>query len=972
MLHPSNLIGKQVDQFRLDEFIAKGAMGMVFKAFDTVLARTVSLKLISKLVDVDLIDEEVAIHEEARKRLIMEAKAAGRLNHPNILTIYSYGETREFEYICMEYLPGKTLNQVLSRNKTMDVEQAMDILEQILLALEAADKEQIVHRDIKPSNIMIGENGRVKVMDFGIAKLPSFSMTTSGTVLGTPFYMSPEQVSGQKVDIRSDIFSVGAVLYKIVTGELPFDATNTATLAYKIVQVDPIPPDVLNVHVPNPLGNLLKKALAKKPADRYQTPAEMLQALSVVRSRKGRSLEQDAATILARDSEAEKTVLAKLVNLHSAVRSEAAGMRGGAGAGEASGTLNRKARVVDFRRDQEPEEGRQSAPQTAVTLEDVEPFPGPDLVESDSHEWEGPEETTTTGPPSLSEDQPVQPLTRITRRQRDRGVSGSPGGRSYRTVGVMAVLLIVAAFWYVAYHAFREIREGVAPAGDSSKSAQQAKAPTESTSLSPQTEVAPSATIPSTEDTQSPARSSVPSSEPAAEQLLAEAKGFWSSDPARAQKLLERAVGLYPNHFEASFQLGRILASRMDYGAAVQQYERVLGINDQNPEVLFNLGYIYLTQGNYDAAIQYLQACSVLKPSFQDEVLTNLGISYLKKNMPDRAEALFKQALNINPANQVAKGYLATVSLSNVGGIPADRELDATKPFVTPAQEEPADLLVEQAKTQMEKDPALARKLLEDAIAENPNHFEAVFQLGRLFTFQKEYPAAVKHYQRSLELNEQSADAHFNLGYIHLISKDYDQAITQYESCLTLSPPYKDEVLTNLGLAHLRKGNVSQARKLFMEALDLKPANDVARGYLRSIDRKRGGRSEATQPSRFSGFASYQPQAPSGMQGAALASVAGPRRSIEGEYVVEGSNPSGSSYKGKAAISRKGDEYMVTWTVAGEKFAGNGTLAKDVLTVKWEASNGASGTVNYQVNPDGTLKGDWSEGAGTETLVPVH
>ena len=309
-----SLVGKQIDQFRLDQFIAKGAMGGVYKAFDTVLVRTVALKLICKRVEEELSSEESATREEARKRLIQEAKAAGRLAHPNIVTIHSYGETEEFEYICMEYVPGKTLTQVLNEQRVLSTEDSIEIFEQILLALDAANKERIVHRDIKPGNIMVSNDGRVKVMDFGIAKLPSFSMTTTGTVLGTPYYMSPEQITGQKVDIRSDVFSVGAVLYQALTGERPFEAANTATLAYKIVQVEPIPPDVLNIHIPHPLGDVVRRALAKNPADRYQAPLEMLQAL---RSAKHRAFamepESEIVTILADGSASDRTVYASQI-----------------------------------------------------------------------------------------------------------------------------------------------------------------------------------------------------------------------------------------------------------------------------------------------------------------------------------------------------------------------------------------------------------------------------------------------------------------------------------------------------------------------------------------------------------------------------------------------------------------------------------------------------------------------------------
>jgi eukaryotic-like serine/threonine-protein kinase len=280
MISPGNLIGKNIDQFRLDEFIGQGAMGVVYKAFDNILHRTVALKLIAK-------DAQPATPAmmEARRRLIQEAQAAGRLTHPNIVTIHSYGETDEFQYICMEFIIGKTLGEILAEQKILPVEEAIIIIEQILLALDVAHQGQIVHRDIKPTNIMILNDKQTKVMDFGIAKLPSLSITTTGTVLGTPYYMSPEQISGQRVDIRSDIFSVGALFYQIITGERPFDGETTITLAYKIVQVEPVPPKVLNIHIPQTIENICKKALAKDPTFRYQTPMEMLEDIRAFKRR---------------------------------------------------------------------------------------------------------------------------------------------------------------------------------------------------------------------------------------------------------------------------------------------------------------------------------------------------------------------------------------------------------------------------------------------------------------------------------------------------------------------------------------------------------------------------------------------------------------------------------------------------------------------------------------------------------------
>ncbi len=305
MVKADKIIGKHIDQFTVEAFIAEGSMGMVFKAYDSMLARVVALKLIPKSSK-NATDTEDLHREEARKRLIHEAQTAGNLVHPNIVTIHSYGETDEFQYICMEYIQGKTLSQILKERGAIPVEEVIPILEQILLALKTAYKAGIVHRDIKPSNIMITEDNRVKVMDFGIAKLPSLSLTVTGMVLGTPFYMSPEQISGKKVDIRSDIFSLGAVFYELVTGEKPFEAENTATLIYKIVQIDPIPPNIVNVNIPQAVARVIFKAMAKDPSQRYQKPAEMLMDVKALAS----ASPTDSQAVIASQLSFDRTMLA--------------------------------------------------------------------------------------------------------------------------------------------------------------------------------------------------------------------------------------------------------------------------------------------------------------------------------------------------------------------------------------------------------------------------------------------------------------------------------------------------------------------------------------------------------------------------------------------------------------------------------------------------------------------------------------
>lgn len=300
MTDPKNLVGQQIDEFRLEHFVDAGAMGTVFKARDTILNRTVALKLMSKN---ECMTPEMT---EGRKRILREAQAAACLSHRNIVSVFRYGETDDFQYIAMEFVTGKTLKQVLEARGKIPVREAILLFDQILQALETAHAEEIVHRDIKPANIMITPDGTAKIMDFGIARIGIQSSTVTGTILGTPMYMSPEQITGQKVDVRSDLFSVGAMLFHVLTGVQPFEAENMAGLVYQIVYTEPVAV-TSDTTLPPAITKIIKKALSKDPAGRYGTSAEMREELLAFGNVYGSEL--DAPTIFDK-REAEETVVA--------------------------------------------------------------------------------------------------------------------------------------------------------------------------------------------------------------------------------------------------------------------------------------------------------------------------------------------------------------------------------------------------------------------------------------------------------------------------------------------------------------------------------------------------------------------------------------------------------------------------------------------------------------------------------------
>jgi serine/threonine-protein kinase len=262
-------------RYRILKSIGKGAMGFVYQGLDPAIDRPVALKTIR-------VDQyaEAAETDELRERLTREAKAAGKLSHPNIVTIYDVGEEGGMQYIAMEYLEGQTLEKLLKKNLEWDYRTISKVMIQACEALDYAHENGIVHRDIKPANIMILDGNKIKVMDFGIARLDkSASMTQTGTALGTPNYISPEQLKGQPVDRRSDIFSLGVVFYEVLTREKPFKGDTISALIYSILHTDPPRPSELNLDIPRIFDKIIAKALVKDPDLRFQRAKDIADIL---------------------------------------------------------------------------------------------------------------------------------------------------------------------------------------------------------------------------------------------------------------------------------------------------------------------------------------------------------------------------------------------------------------------------------------------------------------------------------------------------------------------------------------------------------------------------------------------------------------------------------------------------------------------------------------------------------------------
>ncbi|HEY5993850.1 MAG TPA: protein kinase [Gallionellaceae bacterium] len=260
----------QLGRYEILEELGRGSMGIVYKANDPLIGRQVAIKAIN------LHGLDPKKREEYEARFYLEAKAAGSLNHPNIVTIHDLGESGDTAYIAMELLEGRELHNDVDEMERMPFEKVLNIAIQVTDGLAFAHEHGIVHRDIKPSNIMLLNDSHVKIADFGIAKMDtSLMLTRTGMIMGSPLYMSPEQVLSSSIDARSDIFSFGIVLYQLLTGRRPFSGDDANSVMYQIVNEAPHKPSSLNSKLPEMMDNIVLKCLAKKPQDRYQNAKDL-------------------------------------------------------------------------------------------------------------------------------------------------------------------------------------------------------------------------------------------------------------------------------------------------------------------------------------------------------------------------------------------------------------------------------------------------------------------------------------------------------------------------------------------------------------------------------------------------------------------------------------------------------------------------------------------------------------------------
>src|SRR3954471_15741949 len=298
---------KTLGRYTIERTIGSGAMGVVYEGVDPRLGRRVAIKTILKAQ----LDETTA--KEYSMRFVREAQAVARLNHPHVVQVFDFGEEGDIAYLVMEFIKGKELKAFFDANERFDLKEAVRIMGELCDALEVAHNAGIIHRDIKPANVMLDGQARTKLTDFGVARVQdsdkTVEKTQAGTMVGTPAYMSPEQITGVNVDKRSDVFSAGIILYQFLTGEKPFTGSGAWTIAKKILQEEPKLPSSLNNAITPLFDAVVNKALSKNPDTRFQSARDLGVALK--RALEGKGIDDDSDKTVAGAMTGEFAALAR-------------------------------------------------------------------------------------------------------------------------------------------------------------------------------------------------------------------------------------------------------------------------------------------------------------------------------------------------------------------------------------------------------------------------------------------------------------------------------------------------------------------------------------------------------------------------------------------------------------------------------------------------------------------------------------
>jgi serine/threonine-protein kinase len=687
---------QKIGKYVIEELLGKGGMGEVYKAHDATLGRYVALKLMRG----PALDDT-----NARERFVREAQAAGGLRHPNIVTVYDLGEFEGQMYIAMEFIHGEDLEKIISNKTPLLIEDKLNIMIQVCEGVEYAHRHEIVHRDLKPSNIRIDEEGIAKIMDFGIAKLGSSTMTASGTVMGTPFYMSPEQVRGMKVDARSDLFSLGAILYEFFTYHKAFSGEMTAVF-YKIAHEQPAPiSEYLNI------------------------PSGQLQAILDVCLEKDKSKRIQSASDLANMLRHAQTVLRSSDNATVSGIKATAVQEGGA-----DFRLNSAPTAVSGRRSQTQPTATGSEP-TRIADQSRPPAAAPtELIGSQPT-------SLLTDPPVQPEPQPsptpaVQPISAISPTGIPVASQTFPRQRSSKALLLTGLLLFlilaggVGAYLYI-FRGTGDSQQGGIPPGDKTQPPEQKKE-------------TPSIPKPQEPPGQNPGSTDISKELDNAKALYQEGKYD------EAGVVYEQLVQKQPSNAQLHFFLGAARQKMQKNQEALLEFEKAVAIDPRLAKAWQQIGYILMNRMDYKGAeAAFLKAINSDPNSAAN--WEGLAQTYLINQQEAKAESAYKKLLEIEPNNIPALYNLGRIQWGRKDAADAKESFSKVlqlNPNYAEAHNNLGAIYLSEGK--------LAQSILENekAIELKPSLYPAHYSLYLAYDQQKDFKQAAAHLKEYLRLSD--------------------------------------------------------------------------------------------------------------------------------------------------------------------------------------------------------------------------
>src|SRR5271156_145118 len=799
-------------RYRIESLLGQGGMGRVYKAYDKDLDRTVAIKVV----------REGAIGQaDALKRFKQELVLASKISHKNILRIHDMGEVGGVRFISMAYIQGKDLQHIIRENPKMPLERVLKFSQQIAEALAAAHAEGVVHRDLKPQNLLIGNDDQVFVCDFGLAKSfeeSAIGMTRTGAFLGTPRYMSPEQVEGKPADQRADLYAFGLILYEMVTGDVPFTGESTLKVMYQRIQEKPKSPKLINPALPNWLVRVIMRCLERDPADRYQSAYEILADLQGSKtsssgglSRSGSSIQTQLPEFASRRWVWVASGIVALMLLVSAglfVRHLITTRGTGGGGASVSGipplSSGRFVAVL-------PIQVLGDSSQIGYVAQGVEEALSSKLFQL--------KDVRVTSSDEADKKDQKQPLTKIARNLgANYLVQGTLQGSGDRIRVPMRLqdALHDKRIWTKEF-------DGV---------------PTDLFTLEDQiySDLVAALDVSVTSDEVANAKAR-PTENGAAYDLYVHGR---NSLRGHDSKSIQSALDYFEQALKADPKFALALTGVAD--ASLRMYESKKDnfwtqkaltaaqaaeqINDKLPEVHTALGSAYIATGKYAEAITELKRAISLAPS-SDEAYRRLGGAYLASGDYPHAIEAFQKAIGLNSyfwVNQNALGVAYMQSADYPKALGAFQQVTVLAPDIETGFENMGNVYAQQGNYQE------AVNYFQKALQIEP-YYTTYSNLGSAYFFLKQYAQAVPMFEKAVELNPNDSSAAVNLGDAYRGAGQQDKARATYQQAVSLgykqlqTNPQDADVMAEIALCYANLGDAQQADTFIKKARAIDKSN---------------------------------------------------------------------------------------------------------------------------------------------------